>query len=205
MKIDYNSWIGVKKGKMTVTGIAKKIGYTPMLNGKCDCGQERVFSYSNFKRGNQLSCGCNRTPKTVSYDYGHPLYKIWVSMRARCNNSNDSAFKDYGARGVVVCELWDNDYQLFYDWCISNGWRRGLFVDKDTKGTGLLYSPEMCAIITRAENNQARRCVKMNFDKVREIRKSDLNAHELAEIYSISYQTIYDIKAGRTWKLAAGL
>lgn len=198
-KTDYNLAIGLKKGMMLVVAVGDKIKGKTYLKGICDCGQEKGFTYYNFMRGAQLSCGCNRTPKTVSYDYKHPLYKIWISMRARCNNPKDGSYSDYGGRGVRVCDEWENSYQLFYDWCINNGWRQGLFLDKDTIGTGLLYSAEMCAIITRAENNQTRRMVKINHEKALEIRLSKEGINEIAARYDISRATVFDIRAYRTW------
>ncbi|MDV7992084.1 hypothetical protein [Rhodococcus sp. IEGM 1374] len=41
-----------------------------------------------------------------------PVYRIWAAMRARCTNSNHPSFKDYGARGIKVCDRWD-DFRNF--------------------------------------------------------------------------------------------
>lgn len=172
------SFIGRKNGRI-------------IFFGKCDCGKDKVFKYGDFKRGSLLSCGCNRTPKVVTYDYTHPLYKIWIALRARCNNSNDAAYANYGGRGVKVCEEWKNSYQLFFDWCILNGWKHGLLVDKDTKGNGLLYSPNTCAIVTRAQNNQARYCNVVNIEKAREIRGLTITPLEISKKYNISRSTAW--------------
>lgn len=200
IKHDYNAAIGMKKGKMTVVSLAVRMRNQMYLQGICACGNWKTFSYHNFIRGGQLSCGCNQNPKRVTYNYKHPLYKIWQSMRGRCYNTNDPAYFNYGGRGVRVCYEWDNDFQPFYDWCIANGWQRGLFVDKDIRGDGLLYSPDTCSIVTRKVNNQARRSVKVTLLKAKEIRSSDLSTQDLTQKYNISKNTVYDIKAGRTWK-----
>ena len=42
----------------------------------------------------------------------HPLYTCWKSLRSRCNNPNNKNFKDYGGRGITVCEQWD-DFIVF--------------------------------------------------------------------------------------------
>ena len=57
----------------------------------------------------------------------------------------------------MVSDEWKNDFKSFYDWCMANGWRRGLEIDKDIKGNGLIYSSEMCCIVTRKENANKKR------------------------------------------------
>lgn len=43
----------------------------------------------------------------------HPLYKRWNQMRTRCLNPNVNNYKNYGARGVRVCDAWNNDFWQF--------------------------------------------------------------------------------------------
>jgi hypothetical protein len=40
-------------------------------------------------------------------------YRSWKDMRARCRNPNDTNFKDYGGRGIIICSRWD-DFALFF-------------------------------------------------------------------------------------------
>lgn len=92
----------------------------------------------------------------------HPLYRVWVGMKTRCYNQNEESYKDYGGRGVVVCEGWLKNFKAFYEWAIVNGWGKGLDIDKDiiAKELGvepLLYSPERCLFVTRKRNNNTRR------------------------------------------------
>lgn len=44
----------------------------------------------------------------------HPLYFRWKSMRNRCSNVNNKDYKDYGGRGITVCERW-NDFYAFVE------------------------------------------------------------------------------------------
>lgn len=204
MAIDYNSWVGVKKGMMTVVEVIGRVGKEVVFKGLCDCGEYKTFAYGNFRRGHQLSCGCNRTPKVVGHDYHHPLYKVWISMRARCYNPTDQSYYNYGARGVRVCDEWNNNYQSYYDWCMANGWKPGLQVDKDAipKKLGipaLLYSPEMCSILTRTENNQANSTTKLDMAKASEIRKSNLPLSKLATMYGVSKSTVAEVKQNKAW------
>lgn len=80
----------------------------------------------------------------------------WYSMIQRCHDTKYRHYKHYGLKGVVVCDEWRNDYQKFLDWSLVNGWEKGLELDKDINGNGLIYSPLTCAWVTR-EENQAHR------------------------------------------------
>lgn len=199
-KHNYTLAIGLRKGIMTAVAIAGKVNGKIMLRGICDCGKWKTFGYYNFMRGCQLSCGCNQNHKRITHNYKHPLYDTWHKIRCRCTNPKDEAYPNYGGRGVKMCEEWGNSFQKFYDWCIENGWQRGLFVDKDIKGGGLLYSPETCTIVTRKVNNQTRRGVKITLRMAREIKSSRLPYKEIVNKYNISKQTVWDIRSGRTWK-----
>lgn len=102
--------------------------------------------------------------KVIKSNHGlsrHPLNNTWASIRARCNNPKSKKYIDYGARGVRICDEW-NDFVSFYEWCITNGWKAGMQIDKDLipRKLGvpaLLYSPDMCSIITCKENQNAKR------------------------------------------------
>lgn len=92
----------------------------------------------------------------------HPLYSIWSGIKKRCYLKTHHNYHLYGERGVRVCQEWIDSFVPFYNWCIDNGWEKGMQVDKDIKANKLgippiLYSPEMCSIVTSHENNCSRR------------------------------------------------
>lgn len=92
----------------------------------------------------------------------HPLYTVWNNIKRRCYEEKNVRYKDYGARGVVMCDEWKNDFISFYNWCITNDWQKGLEIEKDIKAleAGIepkMYSPEWCSIITHKKNSNARR------------------------------------------------
>lgn len=76
-------------------------------------------------------------------------------MLYRCNNPSCHNYKNYGGRGVIVCVEW-NSFITFYNWAIIR-WRRGLQLDKDKLGDGLLYSPKTCCFISCIENQNNKR------------------------------------------------
>jgi hypothetical protein len=171
---------------------------------KCDCGKERSIMGTRLTTGVNKSCGCNRTPQTTKKYREHPLYDVWKGMKARCRDKNNISYKNYGAKGVTVCALWERDFLSFYKWCIANGWEQGLQVDKDIipKQLGvpaILYSPEMCSIITRKENVRLSKRLKINVQYADEIRSSKMKNRGLAVKYGVHISTIQCIKSGKTW------
>lgn len=89
----------------------------------CDCGNKLNVSHSNLKKG-QKSCGCYSRELFKSDEwsklnsshgfYNHELYQTWNSMLRRCNDKNNSDYKNYGARGIKVCDRWNVDTPEFF-------------------------------------------------------------------------------------------
>lgn len=113
----------------------------------CKCGKIKNAIVCDFLRGNPLSCGC-KPYKSKPNNRNKRLHKIWYDMISRCN---DLGNKYYGGKGVKVCNEW-NDYNLFAEWAINNGYHNKAQIDKDINGNGLLYSPQTCIFVTAAIN-----------------------------------------------------
>ena len=121
----------------------------------------------------------------------HPLNAIWRSMRRRCNNPSSASYHRYGAKGIRVCEDWDN-FETFYNWAISNGWADGLSIDRIDNSRG--YSPDNCRFVTIRD--QARNRTTNVFITVNGITKLQI---DWAEFLGISYSTI------SVWKRRHGM
>lgn len=82
------------------------------------------------------------------------LYSIWSTMIHRCEDAKREKYRDYGERGIVVCEEW-HDANKFMDWAFSNGYEEGLQIDRiDNNGN---YEPSNCRWVTPKENSRNRR------------------------------------------------
>lgn len=81
------------------------------------------------------------------------LYNIWKCMRQRCSNPKSSRYSVYGAKGIKVCEEW-NDFKRFHDWSMNNGYDEKLTLDRINNDLG--YCPQNCRWVTyrRQENNK---------------------------------------------------
>lgn len=70
-------------------------------------------------------------------------------MKNRCSNKKDKYFKNYGGRGIKVCDEWKNDFMNFYNWAMANGYDDNLTIDRtDNDGD---YCPENCKWVDRKE------------------------------------------------------
>jgi hypothetical protein len=105
----------------------------------------------------QKSCGClrkdgSRFVTTKHLRTSQPrLYRIWKNMRTRCNNPNIPQAQNYGARGINVCQEWNN-FGVFYDWALGNGYTDALSIDRiDVNGN---YTPTNCCWATRAQQGE---------------------------------------------------
>lgn len=114
---------------------------------KCDCGNEIITVGYNLTRGLCTSCGCVRIERLVQMNKthgksNHILFSKWEHMKDRCYNPKDKRYKNYGGRGIKICNEWLNSFESFYEWSLENGYKDGLTIDRiDVNGN---YEPNNC-------------------------------------------------------------
>lgn len=208
MKRNYPIYF-VPKGSMLtfIKMLDKSVSYRRMALYKCSCGKTKEAFMHHVKSGNVKSCGClvqisqskkvmsKKGKENISFSnttHGlsrHTLYKILCQMIRRCYVEKDPSYRFYGAKCVKVCDEWKNNPEAFIFWAENNGWKPGLRVDKDKipKELGIpaiLYSPEMCSILTPKENNNIH-----GGNKILEYMGKKQTLSQWADEYGIKYKT----------------
>lgn len=125
---------------------------------ECKCGKETKAPSGHLKSGHTRSCGCLHKERTVKHSttHGlrqHPLYNVHSSMKNRCTNPKSKAYRNYGGRGIKVCDRWLESFENFYE-DIIEGYIKGLQLDRiDNDGD---YSKENCRWVTPQQNSMNR-------------------------------------------------
>lgn len=120
---------------------------------KCSCGNEKEITITHVKNNRTKSCGCLLKETTTDRSTKHwrartRIYRIWSSMKHRCNNVECKEFKYYWAKWIQVCERW-NDFINFYE---DNKDKYIDYLTIDRMNVKWNYEPSNCRWITREEN-----------------------------------------------------
>lgn len=127
----------------------------------CDCGGEVWSQGSNLRRG-KTSCGCDRTWSSHIGVAGHkhPLVSAWAAMIARCHTSTDASFKNYGGRGIAVCNRWrfgDGALGGFDCFLLDMGAKPSPEHTIERKNNNKNYAPGNCVWADRRAQNRNKR------------------------------------------------
>ena len=158
---------GQKFGRLTVISRAENNKHKQaMWRCRCECSNEKNIRSSALISGHTESCGCltRQALKAATTKHGLAktrLYHIWKDMKKRCYNPNCKAYKNYGGRGIKICDEWlgkENGFMNFYNWSMANGYNDTLSIDRKDNDKG--YSPDNCRWVSMQAQIDNRRCSK---------------------------------------------
>ena len=156
---------GNKYGKLTVIKRLQNIkGGIALWECRCDCGNSTVVRGGNLKSGAVKSCGCLRRISRPTHNMSHSkIYQVWNGIKNRCYNSNIKDYKNYGGRGITMCDEWKNSFTNFYEWAIASGYSEGLTIERINNNEG--YNPKNCTWIPKeAQVNNRRFCRMITYN-----------------------------------------
>lgn len=126
----------------------------------CECWNIHRVAANNLICGNTKSCWCLSVEYNKSQWTHHKtkdrIYRTWMNMRARCNNSKDKSYSRYWWRWIKVCERWDKSFENFYEDMGSDYEKHvKIYWEKDTQidriNVNWNYCKENCRWATREE------------------------------------------------------
>lgn len=170
----------------------------------CDCGGKKSVAFGSLRRGVSRSCGCYNRDAAKRRPANHGMagsatYNVWASMIQRCRNPRAASFRNYGARGISVCERWHDFREFLRD---MGDVPAGRSIDRiDVNGN---YEPGNCRWVTMREQQRNRTNNKLSAESVAvlraEISRGVVTKKALAQKYGISAGYVSHIEHRRAWK-----
>lgn len=168
----------------------------------CECGKTTYASGTSIKRGNKKSCGClhKESMQKLMSTHGKSKtaeYRSWCSMINRCSNKNSDDYKDYGGRGIKVCDRWRNDFTEFLK---DMGERPSKLHSIDRIDVDGDYDPTNCRWDDKKEQAENRRN-NLYYEYKGEI----LSINEWANKYNMSPKLLYARLNTQGWSIEKSL
>jgi len=195
--------IGKRFGRLLVLERVDEHARNILWKCQCDCGATKIVRGGNLKNGNVRSCGCLASESSTRFVKIHGksqtrLFRVWSGIKNRCLCKTDKHYKDYGGRGIKVCDEWKDDFQAFYDWAMGNGYDetapKGVCtIDRIDNNKG--YSPENCRFVglkVQANNKRTNHLVDCGNAKI--------TVAEATDIANLDYNTMLR-RVERGWNI----
>lgn len=161
---------GQKIGQLTYLEDSKVHKYPRKAVFLCRCGKEFESYIKGAKNNSVTSCGCRKkaglSPKVAFVDgIFAPEYEVWCGMKARCYNKRHRSYKNYGARGIGICDEWKHCFKRFL---ADMGRRPSKRHSIERYDNNIGYQPSNCRWATIEEqcvNRRNNRIVEFNGEK----------------------------------------
>lgn len=128
---------------------------------------------------------------------GTPTYKSWSGMKARCFRENRDDYRNYGARGITVCDRW-----LVFENFLEDMGVKPLGTTLERINNDGNYEPGNCMWATRTTQSRNRRYVRMSARRAAQLRaerEAGATLEALAAHYGISVSHTHRIVSGESW------
>jgi len=132
----------------------------------------------------------------------HPLYIVWQGMKSRCLSPKSTAYKNYGGRGIKICNRWLSLENFESD--MLDSFKEGLWIDRiNNEGD---YTPENCRWVTPVQSGQNGRKVKLTIERANSIRRLYANKLfsqvGLSRLFGVTQACISGIILNKNWIVA---
>lgn len=196
--------IGLKSDKLTIVDFVKSENGQRYWKCQCECGNYIVKTTNAiFAKNKRHSCGCIRKnhPNNTKHGMSHTrINSTYRKMKQRCFSETDSRYKDYGGRGITICNEWlgKDGFINFYNWAINNGYDDSLTIDRiNVNGN---YCPENCRWSTWKEQaRNQRKSIIISFEG------KTLPLKEWAEIKNVPYERLRKRIVNLGWSVERAL
>ena len=222
--------IGKQYNRITITGEAPHKGKEKQWSYACGCGNHSTAKPSHLINGGVKSCGCLKIETNrenlkqallsplIGKNCTHGMvgtrpYRIWASMKTRCNNEKVQEYPDYGGRGITYCEKWKTFGGFWED--MEEGYSDNLTIDRtNTNGN---YEKSNCEWVDMSVQSHHRRkrkgssttCIgvflKNGKYEASFCKDSDVQylgrfstEHEAAQAYDDAYEIVYGVRNNKT-------
>lgn len=188
------TYIGKKNNHLTVVNLTTNADNHKSFTCRCDCGNYTVIKPTYWENGLIKSCGC--LAESLKVEHTPELDRLRVirhGMYERCYNPNSTAYKNYGGRGIKICDEWLESFDNFAEWALSHGYQNDLSIDRiDVNGN---YEPDNCRWAdAKTQANNVRPYMRGRKYKIGGI---EYTSRQLADIYGLNFKALsYRLRKG---------